>query len=127
MKEYIEPVMPGARSSPTRERTLKRIVLLGIASGLCVLFLGLWYDLIANPKRVHRHNHSQIDIDIDDQEDALAPCPFGGKTLAPANYTVVRGLFRQDEPDFDGNGYDLLKDGFGLLDKSPDRWPNFTK
>jgi hypothetical protein len=56
-----------------------------------------------------------------------ATCPFFGKTLAPSNYTVVKGIFRQDEDDFDGHGYDLLKDGFGLLDKSVDRWGNFSK
>jgi len=51
---------------------------------------------------------------------------YYGKTLAPANYTVVKGFFRQDEDDFDGEGYDLLKDGFGLLDKSAARWFKFA-
>ncbi|BEJ15090.1 hypothetical protein CspHIS471_0408570 [Cutaneotrichosporon sp. HIS471] len=31
--------------------------------------------------------------------------PFRGKTLAPSNYTVVTGLFRQTEPDFDPEGH----------------------
>lgn len=53
--------------------------------------------------------------------------PFHGKTLAPSNVSVVTGLFRQDDPDLDEEGYDMLKDGFGLLDKSADRWRKFTK
>lgn len=53
--------------------------------------------------------------------------PYGGKTLAPSNVTVVTGLFRQDDPDLDPEGYDMLKDSFGLLDKSFDRWKKFTK
>lgn len=52
---------------------------------------------------------------------------YGGKTLAPSNVTVVTGLFRQDDPDLDPEGYDMLKDSFGLLDKSPQRWKKFTK
>lgn len=56
------------------------------------------------------------------------PSPQGqAKTLAPSNYTVVRGIFRQDEDGFDGRDYDLLKDGFGLLDKSAGRWHNFSR
>lgn len=31
----------------------------------------------------------------------------------------------QDSPDFNGTGYDLTKDGFGILDKTPERWINF--
>lgn len=53
--------------------------------------------------------------------------PYGGKTLAPSNVTVITGLFRQDDPDLDPNGYDMLKDSFGLIDKSPDRWKKFTE
>lgn len=53
--------------------------------------------------------------------------PYGGKTLAPSNVTVITGLFRQDDPDLKEDGYDMLKDGFGLLDKSPDRWKKFTR
>ncbi|EJT52925.1 phosphoglycerate mutase family protein [Trichosporon asahii var. asahii CBS 2479] len=52
---------------------------------------------------------------------------YGGKTLAPSNVTVITGLFRQDDPDLDPEGYDMLKDSFGLLDKSPDRWKKFTR
>ncbi|WOO86054.1 putative phosphoglycerate mutase [Vanrija pseudolonga] len=52
---------------------------------------------------------------------------FHGKTLAPNNYTVVDGLFVQDDPAFNATGYDLLKDSFGLIDKSKDRWKKFTK
>lgn len=53
--------------------------------------------------------------------------PFHGKTLAPSNITVVTGIFRQDDPDLNEKEYDMLKDGFGLLDKSADRWKNFTR
>lgn len=52
---------------------------------------------------------------------------YGGKTLAPSNVTVVTGLFRQDDPELDPEGYDMLKDSFGLLDKSHNRWKKFTK
>lgn len=52
---------------------------------------------------------------------------YGGKTLAPSNVTAITGLFRQDDPDLDPEGYDMLKDSFGLLDKSPDRWKKFTR
>lgn len=52
---------------------------------------------------------------------------FGGKTLAPSNYTVVPGFFIQDEPTFNSTGYDVLKDSFGLMDKSKGRWKTFTK
>ncbi|KAL1405992.1 putative phosphoglycerate mutase pmu1 [Vanrija albida] len=52
---------------------------------------------------------------------------FHGKTLAPSNYTVVPGVFVQDDPKFNATGYDLLSDSFGLLDKSAKRWKNFTK
>lgn len=52
---------------------------------------------------------------------------YHGKTLAPSNYTVVEGLFVQDDPAFNATGYDLLKDSFGLIDKSKDRWKKFTK
>lgn len=52
---------------------------------------------------------------------------YGGKTLAPSNVSVVTGLFRQDDPDLDPEGYDMLKDSFGLLDKSHGRWKHFTK
>ncbi|ORY29348.1 histidine phosphatase superfamily [Naematelia encephala] len=49
-----------------------------------------------------------------------------GKTFSPTNYTVVTGLFVQDEPTFNATGYNVLTDGFGLLDKSAKRWSNFT-
>jgi broad specificity phosphatase PhoE len=64
-------------------------------------------------------------------ETPLAPRngtdPYHGKALAPSNYTVVRGLFRQTEPDFDPEGYDMLADSFGLLDKGAHRWRRFTE
>ncbi|KLT44325.1 phosphoglycerate mutase-like protein [Cutaneotrichosporon oleaginosum] len=53
--------------------------------------------------------------------------PYHGKSLAPSNYTVVTGLFRQSEPDFDPEGYDMLRDSFGLLYKGADRWLRFTE
>lgn len=52
---------------------------------------------------------------------------YHGKTLAPSNFTVVPGIFIQDDPKFNATGYDLLSDSFGLIDKSAKRWKNFTK
>ena len=52
---------------------------------------------------------------------------YGGKVITPTNYSVVTGVFVQDEPTFNATGYNLLNDSFGLLDKSPSRWTNFTK
>ncbi|ORX37383.1 histidine phosphatase superfamily [Kockovaella imperatae] len=50
---------------------------------------------------------------------------YGGKTLAGiTNFTVVPGIFIQDDPSFNSSGYDLLQDSFGLIDKSPNRWKN---
>lgn len=50
-----------------------------------------------------------------------------GKALTPSNYTVVRGVFIQSEPDFNATDYDGLSDSFGLIDKSPNRWRNFSR
>ena len=53
---------------------------------------------------------------------------YGGKKLAGiTNYTVVPGIFIQDDPKFNSTGYNLLNDSFGLIDKSPQRWTNLTK
>jgi hypothetical protein len=57
----------------------------------------------------------------------LYPDPFHGKTLTPTNYTVVQGIFIQDDPNFESSGYDLLTDSFGLIDKSTKRWRNLTE
>lgn len=48
-----------------------------------------------------------------------------GKVFTPTAYSVVENFFIQDSPDFNGTGYDLTKDGFGILDKTPERWINF--
>lgn len=45
----------------------------------------------------------------------------------PTSYEVVPGIFIQDDPDFNEDGYDSLKDSFGLIDKSPNRWTNLTR
>ena len=53
---------------------------------------------------------------------------YGGKKLAGiTNYTVVPGIFIQDDPKFNSTGYNLLNDSFGLIDKSPQRWSNLTR
>ena len=52
---------------------------------------------------------------------------YFGKAHAPTNYTVVSGIFIQDDPSFDADGYDMLSDSFGLIDKSPDRWTKLTE
>jgi hypothetical protein len=45
----------------------------------------------------------------------------------PTTYATVPGIFIQDDPDFDEDGYDSLKDSFGLIDKSEDRWTKLTR
>ena len=45
----------------------------------------------------------------------------------PTAYEVVAGIFIQDDPDFESDGYDSLNDSFGLIDKSPERWTNLAK
>ena len=52
---------------------------------------------------------------------------FFGKALTPTNYTVVPGIFIQDDPSFTGKNYSMLKDSFGLIDKSENRWTNLTE
>jgi hypothetical protein len=52
---------------------------------------------------------------------------FYGKTLLPTNYTVVPGIFYQDEPTYNNTNYNSLTDSLGLLDKSPGRWDNLTR
>lgn len=52
---------------------------------------------------------------------------YGGKTLAPSNFSVVHGLFRQSDPDFNGTDYDVVRDGFGLLATGKERWREFTR
>jgi hypothetical protein len=49
-----------------------------------------------------------------------------GIRLTPSNYTVITGIFIQGEPDFNATGYDPLGDDFGLIDKSPQRWTDFS-
>lgn len=52
---------------------------------------------------------------------------YYGKVLTPTNYTVVKGVFIQDSPTFNATGYNVFNDSFGLIDKSPNRWKNFTE
>ncbi|ORX40083.1 hypothetical protein BD324DRAFT_256318 [Kockovaella imperatae] len=53
---------------------------------------------------------------------------YGGKTLKKIkSWSVVPGVFVQSDPLHDATGYDLLGDGFGLVDKSPERWQNLVK
>lgn len=52
---------------------------------------------------------------------------YYGKKLAPSNYSIVHDIFIQDSAAFNGTGYNLLNDSFGLFDKSPGRWQSFTK
>ncbi len=52
---------------------------------------------------------------------------YNGKTLTPTNYTVIPGVFIQDSPKYNATNYNLLNDSFGLIDKSPERWQNFTR
>ncbi|KAL7410167.1 histidine phosphatase superfamily [Mrakia frigida] len=49
------------------------------------------------------------------------------EVFAPSNYSVVDGFFIQSSPTFNATGYDALKDNFGLIDKSPNKWKNFAK
>lgn len=49
------------------------------------------------------------------------------RLLTVSNYSVVAGVFRQDEPDFEPEGYDSLEDGFGLLDKGEGMWRRFAE
>ena len=42
-------------------------------------------------------------------------------------YSVVQGVFKQSDPDFNDKGYDLLNDSFGLVDQEGDRWRNFQR
>ena len=51
---------------------------------------------------------------------------YHGKTLTPSNYTVITGIFAQDDPKTNATGYSLLNDSFGLIDKSENRWTNLT-
>lgn len=50
-----------------------------------------------------------------------------GRTLIPTNYTVVQGIFKQSDPKFKDDNYDVLGDSFGLIDKSPERWRKFQQ
>lgn len=50
-----------------------------------------------------------------------------GKTFVPTNYTVVQGLFVQSDPGYKDDGYDVLGDSFGLIDKSLERWIKFER
>lgn len=52
---------------------------------------------------------------------------YHGKTLSPTNYTVIPNVFIQDDPSLNATGYNLLNDSFGLIDKSSNRWKNFTQ
>jgi hypothetical protein len=52
---------------------------------------------------------------------------YHGKTLTPSNYTVVQGIFAHSDPAFKDDGYDILHDSFGLIDKSPERWSKFER
>lgn len=52
---------------------------------------------------------------------------YGGKVLTVNNYTVVPNVFIQDSPTFNATGYNTLNDSFGLIDKSAQRWKNFTE
>lgn len=55
------------------------------------------------------------------------PDQYYGKILTPSNYSVVQGIFAHSEPEFKDDEYDLLKDSFGLIDKSPERWIKFER
>lgn len=96
--------------SSCHSRTRSKALVMGIA---LLAFLALSHLGIARSTPTVRHN---------DGVDA-----FGGKTLSPSNVTVVRGIFKQDDPSFNETGYDSLKDSFGLVDQSEGRWKNFTE
>lgn len=57
--------------------------------------------------------------DKSDQENGSAEGLF--------QYTVVKGIFIQSDPEFENEGYDVLNDSFGLIDKTPERWRKFGK
>lgn len=59
--------------------------------------------------------------------ESTTPDGYHGKTLTVSNYTVVQGIFAHSDPEFKDEGYDLLNDSFGLIDKSPERWVNFER
>ncbi|CAD6573642.1 MAG: hypothetical protein CYPHOPRED_005185 [Cyphobasidiales sp. Tagirdzhanova-0007] len=46
--------------------------------------------------------------------------------FVPTNYSVVTGVFIQDDSGFDASNYHLLNDSFGLIDKSENRWRNLS-
>ena len=53
---------------------------------------------------------------------------YNGKQLSSVNtYTVLPGIFIQDDPELDASGYNVLNDSFGLIDKSANRWTNLTQ
>lgn len=92
---------------------IARLAAYSATLAMFALVLALFVALITLPFGHHRRT-PRADV-------------YGGKTLAPANYSVVGGLFVQSDPGFNATGYDMLRDGFGLRDKSPERWSNFTR
>lgn len=100
------------RSVSTHLR-IARLAAYSATAAMFAIVLALFAAIVTLPFGHHRAGH-----DADS---------YGGKTLAPANYTVVPGLFVQSDPGFNATGYDMLQDSFGLLDKSAGRWKNFTK
>ncbi|KAI0373742.1 phosphoglycerate mutase-like protein [Pilatotrama ljubarskyi] len=47
--------------------------------------------------------------------------------MGRGRYTIVSGLFAQDDPNADGIAIGALPERFGLLDDSPDRWAKFKQ
>ena len=56
------------------------------------------------------------------------PDRYGGKILnGVCSFSVVPGFFLQSDPTFPTEGYDLLIDRFGLVDRSPEGWRRLTE
>ena len=107
---------PNVRPLPTRDHHVN-LSLRNIAFTAMVCFLLAALSLLCSPlASTYPLDGRSSDTD-----------PFAGKKLTPTNYTVVPNVFIQDSPAFNTTGYNLLNDSFGLIDKSPGRWQNFTK
>lgn len=121
-----KPLHPEPCPSPPRtRRVLLAVGMLAILASLLLLAPGLHAAALGEPNSFFGGSDNDYAGSIYKPKNGTDP--FQGKTLAPSNITVVTGLFRQDDPDLDEDGYDMLKDGFGLLDKGKDRWRKFTK